>query len=239
MDIYKVTILLDSLADRSYTYTIINEILFNLENNYGYKFKKNILSKDQLNIQYCKRCFKCFKSLYCPIEGSDDMKYIKSGLLDADLIIFGLPVYMNNISGFSKNIIDRLSSWSHTNGLIGKKSIIVSTASHSGLLAVKKYMEAVCTAFGTEIIGEVFVTENSSRKAGIVEECVLKINAVLKGQANAVNSDLLDEHFTLLKKMTEEKQISFSEMEIKELTKRGFFLSNSFKEFKENAERSL
>ena len=92
MDIYKVTILLDSLADRSYTYTIINEILFNLENNYGYKFKKNILSKDQLNIQYCKRCFKCFKSLYCPIEGSDDMKYIKSGLLDADLIIFGLPV---------------------------------------------------------------------------------------------------------------------------------------------------
>ena len=174
----------------------------------------------------------------CPME-KDDYEKLLIKFLQAKQVIFISDLKLGFVSYKLKNIIDRLSSWSHTNGLIGKKSIIVSTASHSGLLAVKKYMEAVCTAFGTEIIGEVFVTENSSRKAGIVEECVLKINAVLKGQANAVNSDLLDEHFTLLKKMTEEKQISFSEMEIKELTKRGFFLSNSFKEFKENAERSL
>lgn len=235
----KVTILLDSLIKESYTYSVINEILFNLETNFGYQFNRIIFSKDQLNIRYCKRCFKCFESLECPNDSIDDMKKVKKSLLSSDLIIMGLPVYMNNISGFAKNIIDRLSYWSHIKGLIGKKCIIVSTASHSGLLAVKNYMEFICTTFGMEIVGEAFVTNNSSRTADIVKECALEVDLVLKGQAEAINSKLLDNHFSLLKNMVQDKKITYSEKEMKELEKRGLFLSQSFMEFKENAKSSL
>ena len=68
-----------------------------------------LVSLSDLQIQYCLGCCKCMKELpnYCVIK--DDMKILYDNLLKAEKIIIMTPIYMNQITGILKNMIDRLN----------------------------------------------------------------------------------------------------------------------------------
>ena len=64
-----------------------------------------ILLKEK-NIEYCRGCLACHKIDHCIIN--DDLNSIIKKIIEADLIVFGVPNYFDNVSGLFKNFMDRL-----------------------------------------------------------------------------------------------------------------------------------
>jgi len=68
------------------------------------------LTLGDMNISPCTGCYSCWTKTpgICIIE--DDMKGALEIVRTADILIFGSPLYFNNISGTLKNFIDRLTA---------------------------------------------------------------------------------------------------------------------------------
>ncbi len=77
------------------------------------------------NIEYCKGCLACHKVSNCIIK--DDMQEIINKIKDADLIVFGVPNYFDNVSGLFKNFIDRLHPLYKSELIKDKKVIFIFT----------------------------------------------------------------------------------------------------------------
>ena len=85
------------------TTTLVNEIIRGFDKSNVEVITYNIT--DML-INPCKGCFACRKTKNCIID--DDMKDILSKIKDCDGIIFSSPIYMFQISGQMKQLMDRL-----------------------------------------------------------------------------------------------------------------------------------
>ncbi|MHB8130619.1 MAG: flavodoxin family protein [Mobilitalea sp.] len=83
--------------------TIVNEITRGASEN---KVDIIIYHLSDMNIKPCRGCFYCRKNEYCCIK--DEMNEIINELKDADAVIIGSPVYMFQISGQVKLLMDRL-----------------------------------------------------------------------------------------------------------------------------------
>lgn len=79
-----------------------------------------VLLKDK-DIEYCRGCLACHKIDRCIID--DDINDIINKIIDADLIIFGVPNYFDNVSGLFKNFIDRLHPL-YKSELIAQKKVV-------------------------------------------------------------------------------------------------------------------
>ena len=80
-----------------------------------------IILLNNCNIKYCKGCLVCHRIDKCIIQ--DDMQKIISKMKEADLIIFGVPNYFDNVTGLFKNFMDRLHPL-YKNESIRNKSVI-------------------------------------------------------------------------------------------------------------------
>jgi len=58
-----------------------------------------------IGIEYCNGCLKCEDEGICPIQ--DGMVIVQKAMCDADTIVFGTPVYFDNMPGKLKSLIDR------------------------------------------------------------------------------------------------------------------------------------
>lgn len=92
--------------------------------------KIKFLSLSGLKVRPCRACEKCKKTGACVIK--DDFSTISRKLLKSDLIIFGSPVYFHDVSGTTKNLIDRSFSLWHDKQLRGKRIIPVAVCAESG-----------------------------------------------------------------------------------------------------------
>lgn len=86
----------------STTFMMIEEVLKG--------FRKHAWTDDHIllsehNIHHCLGCFHCWRT-----DGScvfkDDMEKIRP-LLDADILLLGTPLYVDNVTGLMKNFLDR------------------------------------------------------------------------------------------------------------------------------------
>lgn len=101
----------------------------------------------KLDVQMCNGCLACEagdkkRKGICSIK--DDMQAIYPKLLEADLIIFGTPVYFEMLSGLLKNFMDRTCAvWP---GLQGKNfaGIIVAEESFGKTVDNLKTYASVC-----------------------------------------------------------------------------------------------
>ena len=67
----------------------------------------------ELNIKRCTGCFTCQKDGHyfkCIFDGKDDAAEVYEKMRKADVIIFGTPVYIFNMSGLLINLLDRYPS---------------------------------------------------------------------------------------------------------------------------------
>lgn len=87
------------------------------------------LTGDKLKINFCRSCNNCFKKGVCPLDETDDIKWLKEKFLSADIIFFGTPVYSGDISGVARCVFDRISYWAHRFELAGKIVAVFSTSS--------------------------------------------------------------------------------------------------------------
>jgi multimeric flavodoxin WrbA len=78
---------------------------------------------DQVNLEFCAGCLRCNLIRRCSIRG-DEWPKLSEKILNADVLVFGSPVYFHHVTAPLKKIIDRFRSFLHVQmtgtGLIHK-----------------------------------------------------------------------------------------------------------------------
>jgi multimeric flavodoxin WrbA len=115
----KILALMASPRKGGNTDLLINEILAGAENA-GHLNEK--LDLYDLDISPCTDCRDC-KTGACSID--DDMPGLYPKIEEADVIIFGTPLYWYGPSGPMKLLMDRLLPYSETEKLKGKRALLV------------------------------------------------------------------------------------------------------------------
>ncbi|MGI5991193.1 MAG: flavodoxin family protein [Methanosarcina sp.] len=121
------------------TAKLINAILDGAAENGVEKVIYNLAS---LNIKGCDACCRCQESGCCHIE--DDMQELYKEIKTADAVVLGSPVYMWQMTGQTKLLIDRLTAFLNPNfssRLDNKKLILVFSQGSSDRDAFKPYFE--------------------------------------------------------------------------------------------------
>lgn len=152
----------------------------NRKNN-CYEFLKDIMKSDDqlvslsdLNIKYCLGCRKCSEKLpdYCVLK--DDMKEIYKSMLETNKIIIMTPIYMNQITGILKNVIDRLNPFSVHELLRNKKIYLVTVGQmdeeENKEIAedIEKYFKGISEFFYFDFI---YLKNLSSGDTDNIKEC--------------------------------------------------------------------
>ncbi|MBQ9612647.1 MAG: flavodoxin family protein [Lachnospiraceae bacterium] len=105
-----------------------------------------------LRIGFCRSCNSCFTKGVCPMDQADDLPILKQKLLESDVIFFGTPVYLADISGITRCVLDRISYWSHRFELAGKLGVTFATTSNSFGQATADRLKDMLTYTGLTVV---------------------------------------------------------------------------------------
>lgn len=109
-------------------------------NHYG-ECINEILLPNELQINNCIGCCRCFSNGKCSL--TDDMNIIISKMMASDIVIFSVPVYFHQISGYMKTLIDRLAFLSHIMYFLGKIGVVIINTDNNGSSKAKHYLKEV------------------------------------------------------------------------------------------------
>lgn len=129
-----------------------NRLIKKLENISEIICDITVISLKEKKIGFCRGCIQCFVGGSCIIK-NDEVKEIKEVLLSTELVIIATPVYLNNVPGELKVLLDRLGYWTHLFRLEGKLCVNMITSSNSGTTEVKEYLEKIELYLGLTVIG--------------------------------------------------------------------------------------
>jgi len=118
----KILALMGSPRKGSNTEIILDKVLEGAKTN-GHTSEKIYLYDH--DIGPCIACYGCTEGELNCVQ-NDGMQEIYPKMDDADLIIFGTPIYWFGSTGPMKNVIDRLFPYIRNNRIIGKKALLVS-----------------------------------------------------------------------------------------------------------------
>ena len=156
---------------RQNSYKVTKRLEQELNRLGNYRFEYLFLSKADL-----KTCTGCHNCLFkgedtCPQK--DDAHTIHQKMLASDGIALVSPVYVINVTGLMKNLIDRLCFLCHRPALFSQDVIVISTVGAIGLRKTLKYMRQVARVWGaksTTTLGlqtppkeEIFTEKNTRR----------------------------------------------------------------------------
>jgi len=105
----------------------------------------------EYHITPCIACEACSFTGTCVF--GDDVPALVTRMREADAIIFGSPVYIDNISGQMKVFFDRLADAIHYQVLAGKYGCAVATTYESGGEDVVAYLNHVLNYLGIVSVG--------------------------------------------------------------------------------------
>jgi NAD(P)H-dependent FMN reductase len=123
---------------------------------------------NELNIKFCQGCGECAETGVCVQE--DDMQALYKKLDEAERLVFGTPVYMNNLSGQMKVFADRCGALMEVieqpQGSpkvksrlgLGKKAILVTACGcplADGAKATMDHLKELCSWLSIETVGEI------------------------------------------------------------------------------------
>ena len=100
----------------------------------------------QRNLLPCLGCRACFDRGEDACPRKDDLLQLKRELLEADGYLIASPVYVEDVNGVMKTMIDRLAFFSHRPALYGKAALLYVT---SGIGSSNHALNTMRTAFGT------------------------------------------------------------------------------------------
>ena len=95
----------------------------------------------------CTACEACTLNGIC--VNDDDLPALFVRMKEADAIVFGSPVYIDNITGQMKVFFDRLADAIHYQQFAGKVGCSVATTSESGGNDVVAYLTTFSTTWGS------------------------------------------------------------------------------------------
>ena len=134
------------------------------------------------------------------------MKIIKESYTNSDIIIWASPVYVNNISGSMKNMIDRIGYWCHLFKFAGKRAIIIITTDNSGASSVANYLYEVLSFLGAADIKTIIynkrqdnLQEIKNKISDIANEFIYNIQNEIPLQPNSLSEHAFESFKNLYK----------------------------------------
>jgi Multimeric flavodoxin WrbA len=122
------------------------------------KIDCDIISIYNSNISWCKGCRICFNVSESKCPHNDELLIIKKKMEEADIIIVGSPVYLEDISGAMKNWMDRMAFNCHRPFLIGKPVYVYTTsAAVASKHAITSMKRAIISWGGNVINNDNFI----------------------------------------------------------------------------------
>ena len=108
----------------------------------------------QQNLRFCRGCRICYDrgEAYCPVK--DDLAAIKAKMLAADGLLLASPVYVDDVSGMVKTLIDRLCHICHRPQFAGKVACVVATTGGSRAGKTLETMAMALRTWGYHIAGQ-------------------------------------------------------------------------------------
>jgi len=143
----KILIINGSIRKHS-TYSLLKRIE-SFFGNYDVEF---INIKDYI-IKPCIGCENCIRKGECNFE--DDASALLLKMSSADALVIGSPVYMRQISGYLKLLIDRGCAWYHRPALAGKPVLFVTSTQVSGTKQAVRYFKDLSVQWGAMYSGAV------------------------------------------------------------------------------------
>ncbi|MFA5254208.1 MAG: flavodoxin family protein [Methanoregula sp.] len=114
-----------------------------------------IVDLADLRIVPCTACDACAINGIC--VNDDDVAGLVARMKEADAVVFGSPVYIDNVSGQMKVFFDRLADAIHYQQLAGKYGCSVATTAESGGDDVVAYQNHVLNYLGAVAVGGIRV----------------------------------------------------------------------------------
>jgi multimeric flavodoxin WrbA len=116
------------------------------------------------DINECKGCYQCMvkEEISCPNQ--DELNIVLKKMMNADLIVFGSPVYGRQINSTMKKFYDRITYHFHKPIFYDKKVINVAATELMGHGSTLKYMKLVSDNLAMRFIGNVSFSERFSFK---------------------------------------------------------------------------
>lgn len=164
----------------SSTYEYVMKIVDSFKEKVGDSLEYKVVCANEIQVQQCKGCMLCYHT-GCPIQ--DGVAEIKREMEQADVIIWASPVYVHQVSGAMKNLIDRLNILCYTLQLIGKVGISVSVSNTNGNRFVDSYMNKVLDIWGANVVANVSIQKypvDTEKEVRLVEHAVEKALDCLK-----------------------------------------------------------
>jgi multimeric flavodoxin WrbA len=108
----------------------------------------------QQKIGFCQGCRICYDrgGEFCPMK--DDIHVIKAKMVEADGILLASPVYVDDVSGITKNFIDRLCHVCHRPQFAGKIAYLVATTGGTRTGKTLDTMKLALRTWGFHISGQ-------------------------------------------------------------------------------------
>lgn len=224
-------------GEKSTTLQYINNVLNKVTESVGKdNVEVDLYITTSCKINNCLGCNACFYTGKCHQDNKDDMKLIKSKMLNSDFVIFASPVYMHNVSGDMKIFIDRISYWTHLIKLAGKVGVAIATSSGNGLEITTNYIHKVMAYLGIKVVGEfgvVSYVEDEKYEAQI-DRCSNIIIEYLNGKK--VESDRALDLVFEANKVAVKSQSEYNTSEYRYWKDHGLLNCNNFKEVLEMIE---
>lgn len=132
---------------------LIEERLQIIADNSNEQLTIDRINMRDINIQPCKGCRICFDrgETFCP--NKDDLLAVKSRIDSADAIVCSSPVYVGDLSGSLKTLIDRLAFICHRPAFYGKSIFLIASTGGSPVFGTLKSMATAFLSMGGNILG--------------------------------------------------------------------------------------
>lgn len=173
--------------------TLIKKIIAQVETDLADSIEIHsfVHTPNNTEIINCCGCNQCFLAGKCSMDNKDDMKIIKEEMLNADLIIFATPVYVNNVTGDFKIFMDRLAYWTHLFRLLGKPVYHVISTSNSGIEVVQNILDSFSLYLGLNLLGVAILSgQNDYYNPQFTEHCDIVKNALLEKRSKCFGPDM-------------------------------------------------
>lgn len=106
-----------------------------------------------LDIRACRGCRTCFDrgEQHCPLR--DDLPALAEKMRAAEALVLASPVYVNDVNGAAKNLIDRLAYLCHRPAFAGKCAFLLATVADSPTGHALHTMDIALRTWGFHLVG--------------------------------------------------------------------------------------
>ena len=136
----------------------------------------------------CTACKACIINGIC--VNADNMPQLVARMREADALVFGSPVYIDNVTGQMKIFFDRLADMIHYQQCAGKFGCAVATTAESGGDEVVAYLNHVLNYLGAVSVGGMSVAVGED--PGALDAAEPAARALGKKLADAVRNGYSD-----------------------------------------------